>query len=77
MKTLKPYVVTAHLYHESFGGCDHYDGKVTAVVEACNLDSAESKGRKLLNKKHRPRDVRVVSVENKNDATDWRSMYHE
>lgn len=49
---MKSYCVTLKLYHESYGGYDHFDGDSVVKVNASNGDVARRKALKESRKTH-------------------------
>jgi hypothetical protein len=47
---MKTYKITANLFHESFGGYTHFDGKQVYLILAGSKKSAENKVHKKIHK---------------------------
>ena len=47
---MKTFEITLGLYHESFGGSDHFDGTKTLTIEAKNALTVRSKAMKQISR---------------------------
>lgn len=68
---MNEYKVIVELGHESYGGYYHSDGREEFYVKARNTDSAKTKAKKLIAKKHSPYDHMIKAIHNTVNSVDF------